>query len=105
MDDSVSGFGSVTCLTIVAESVLEERLLAVVEDCGARGWTVSMAQGHGPSHHGVSGIEGGNVRVETLVTEEVAARIWSALEAEFFPHYAVSAWAYDVRVARLARYS
>jgi hypothetical protein len=79
MTDSVSDFGSVTCLTIVAEGILEERLLAVIEECGARGWTVSMAQGHGPSHHGVSGIEGGNVRVETLVAEDVAARIWSAL--------------------------
>ena len=105
MTDSVDDFGSVTCLTIVAETILEERLLAVIEQCGARGWTVSMAQGHGPSHHGVSGIEGGNVRVETLVPDDVAARIWSALEADFFPHYAVSAWAYDVRVARVARYS
>jgi hypothetical protein len=43
--------------------------------------------------------------VETLVTEDVAARIWASLEADFFPHYAVSAWAYDVRVARMARYS
>lgn len=101
----MTDFGSVTCLTIVAETVLEERLLSVIDACGARGWTVSMAQGHGPSHHGVSGIEGGNVRVETLVSEDVAARIWSRLEADFFPHYAVSAWAYDVRVARMARYS
>ena len=101
----MSGFGSVTCLTIVAESVLEERLLAVIEECGARGWTVSMAQGHGPSSHGVSGIEGGNVRVETLVPDDVAARIWASLETDFFPHYAVSAWAYDVRVARMGRYS
>jgi nitrogen regulatory protein P-II 2 len=101
----MSDFGRVTCLTIVAESVLEERLLVVIDECGARGWTVSMAQGHGPSSHGVSGIEGGNVRVETLVAEDVAARIWSALEADFFPHYAVSAWAYDVRVARMGRYS
>jgi nitrogen regulatory protein P-II 2 len=105
MGGDVNDFGSVTCLTIVAESVLEERLLAVIEECGARGWTVSMAQGHGPSHHGVSGIEGGNVRVETLVSDDVAGRIWSALERDFFPHYAVSAWAYDVRVARMARYS
>ncbi|MFZ9987752.1 MAG: P-II family nitrogen regulator [Candidatus Nanopelagicales bacterium] len=101
----MSEHGSVTCLTIVAESVLEERLLAVIDECGAKGWTVSMAQGHGPSHHGVSGIEGGNVRVETLVSDEVAASIWRALERDFFPHYAVSAWAYDVRVARVARYS
>jgi nitrogen regulatory protein P-II 2 len=101
----MSDFSSVTCLTIVAEGVLEERLLALVERCGARGWTVSMAQGHGPSHHGVSAIEGGNVRIETLVADDVASRIWGGLESDFFPHYAVSAWAYDVRVARIARYA
>jgi len=101
----MSDFGSVTCLTIVAESVIEERILAMVEACGARGWTVSMAEGDGPSHHGASGMEGGNVRVETLVTDDVAERIWASLETDFFPHYAVSAWAYDVRVARMGRYS
>jgi hypothetical protein len=39
------------------------------------------------------------------VTDDVAARIWASLETDFFPHYAVSAWAYDVRVARMGRYS
>lgn len=101
----MTSFSGVTCLTIVAESVIEDRLLESLADCGARGWTVSMAQGHGPSAHGVSGIEGGNVRIETLVGEDVAQRIWDILERDFFPHYAVSAWAYDVRVSRLARYA
>ncbi|MDP4906608.1 MAG: hypothetical protein NWR17_05015 [Candidatus Nanopelagicales bacterium] len=64
-----------------------------------------MAEGHGPSGHGVSGIEGGNVRIETLVSVDVAQSIWDMLERDFFPHYAVSAWAYDVRVARVARYT
>ena len=98
-------FSRVTCVTVVAESVIQERLVQAVQGCGAQGWTMTMAQGHGPSAHGVSGIEGGNVRLETLVSAEVAARIWSALEADFFPYYAVSAWAYDVSVARVARYS
>lgn len=101
----MSEFGNVTCVTIVAESVLEDRLIALIEGCGARGWTISMAEGHGPSAHHVSGIEGGNVRIETLVTSEVATAIWSGLAERFFEHYAVSAWAYDVRVARVARYS
>ena len=98
-------FSRVTCLTVVAESLVQDRLLQSLQECGAQGWTVTMAQGHGPSAHGVSGIEGGNVRVETLVSGDVAARIWVVLERDFFPHYAVSAWAYDVSVARLARYS
>ncbi len=101
----MTAFGSVTCLTIVAEAILADRLVELIDGCGARGWTISMAQGHGPSEHHVSGIEGGNVRVETLVSSEVAAAIWAGLEERFFEHYAVSAWAYDVRVARLARYT
>ena len=98
-------FAGVTCLTIVAESVIQDRLIDALAACGARGWTVSMAEGHGPSGHGVSGIEGGNVRIETLVSVDVAQSIWDMLERGFFPHYAVSAWAYDVRVARVARYT
>ena len=98
-------FSQVTCVTIVAEGLVRDRLLEALVQCGARGWTSTLADGHGPSAHGVSGIEGGNVRLETLVSADVARRIWSMLEEEFFPHYAVSAWAYDVSVARVARYS
>lgn len=101
----MSELSKVTCVTIVAESVIQDRLLHAIEGCGAQGWTVTMAQGHGPSAHGVSGIEGGNVRIETLVSPAVAERIWSVLESEFFADYAVSAWQYDVTVARVARYS
>ena len=46
-----------------------------------------MAEGHGPSGHGVSGIEGGNVRIETLVSVDVAQSIWDMMERDFFPHY------------------
>ena len=102
----MTGFASVTCLTIVAEAIVGERLVHALAASGAQGWTSSMAQGQGPSAHGdVSDIEGGNIRIETLVSEEVATRIWEVLERDYFPHYAVSAWEYDVKVARLARYS
>ena len=47
-----------------------------------------MAEGHGPSGHGVSGIEGGTVRIETLVSVDVAQSIWDMMERDFFPHYA-----------------
>ncbi len=94
------------CVTIVAEAIIEDRITQALVLCGAHGWTMSMAEGHGPSGHGgVSEIQGGNVRIETLVSAEVGAAIWRALEADFFPHYAVSAWEYDVKVARLARYA
>lgn len=95
---------TVTCVVIVAESVVEQRLLADLADAGARGWTLTAAQGHGPRNRRVSEIEGGNIRVEVLVSEEVAATIWELLEAKYFPNYAVAAWAYPVSVARPERY-
>ena len=95
----------VTCITIVSESVLESRLLGDLTSAGARGWTVTTARGHGPRGRRVSEIEGGNIRVEVLVSESVAAQIWLLLEEKYFPHYAIAAWANEVGVIRADRYS
>jgi hypothetical protein len=95
----------VTCITIVAESVLEARLTGDLEAAGARGWTVTTARGHGPRGRRASEIEGGNIRVEVLVSEEVAERIWQLLEEKYFPHYAIAAWSNNVGVVRAERYT
>jgi hypothetical protein len=42
--------------------------------------------------------------VETLVSSDVASRIWDKLAAEYFPSYAVAAWSTKVLVARPERY-
>ena len=104
-DDNASvGRGSVICVTIVAESILESRLVDDLRAAGALGWTITSAHGEGPRGRRVSGFEGGNVRVETLVSEQVAEQIWSRLAEAYFPNYAITAWTYDVHVARPDRY-
>ncbi len=96
--------GSVVCVTIVAESILEARLVEDLRAAGALGWTIASARGEGPRGRRVSDIEGGNVRVETLVAEDVAERIWTRLADSYFPNYAITAWTYNVQVARPDRY-
>lgn len=96
--------GTVACLTIVVESVLEQRLLDGLARCGARGWTITAARGHGPRDMGMSEVEGGSSRVEVLASPEVAALVWDLLRTDFFPHYAMAAWEYPVTVARVERY-
>lgn len=96
--------GPIVCITIVAEALLERRIVDDLARCGAQGWTAMVGHGHGPGHHGVSGFEGGNVRIETLVGPEAAERIWAILEQDYFPRYAVTAWEYDASVARTSRY-
>jgi nitrogen regulatory protein P-II 2 len=49
--------------------------------------------------------EGRNVRLETLVTEEVADRILAHVAEVYFPHFAVVAWIEDVEVVRGDKYA
>lgn len=103
-DDEISHRGAVVCVTIVAESILEGRLIDDLRAAGALGWTIASVHGEGPRGRRVSDFEGGNVRVETLVAEDVAERIWSRLAEAYFPNYAITAWTYNAQVARPGRY-
>ncbi len=93
------------CIVIIAESVVEARLLRDLDRCGARGWTITAARGQGPAHQRLSEVEGGSIRIETLVNDNSAARIWAMLSADYFHDYAITAWSYDVQVQRSSRYS
>jgi len=99
-----SGRTKVKCITIVAEVILEQRILDDLRACGARGWTVTNARGAGTQQRQISDFEGGNSRIEVLVDAGVSERIWQLLEREYFPDFAVSAWLTDVEVARPDRY-
>lgn len=81
------------------------RLTRDLTACGARGWTITDARGHGPRNRRASELEGGNIRLETLVTDAVAQAIMDVLSREYFPSYAVAAWTSPVTVTRVERYS
>mgnify|MGYP003414344811 FL=1 len=87
-------------VTIVAESLLEKRLVEEVKRLGAKGYTITPARGEGS--RGIRSVdwEGQNIRLETIVSEEVALRILQRLQEEYFPHYAVIAYVENVWVAR-----
>lgn len=93
------------CVTIVIESLIEQRLADDLRACGARGWTITPARGVGPTNRRVSELEGGNSKIECLVDAEVCERIWDVLERDYFPNYAVTAWLSEVEVARPGRYA
>ena len=91
-------------LTIIAEALLEDRLIHDLEAAGARGWTLSQARGQGSRGVRASEWEGRNVRLETLVAPEVADRLLEILDERYFPHYAVVAFVQDVQVVRGDKY-
>ncbi len=94
-----------TLVTIVTESILEARLTRDIEACGSRGWTITDARGHGPRNRRASELEGGNIRLETIVTQSVAVAIMEMLSRDYCPAYAVAAWTTPIQVSRLNRYA
>ena len=91
-------------VTIVAESLLEKRLVEEVKRLGAKGYTITPARGEGS--RGIRSVdwEGQNIRLETIVSEEVALRILQRLQEEYFTHYAVIAYVENVWVVRGEKY-
>lgn len=89
-----------TLLTIIAEAVLEQRVVADLERAGVTGWSISPARGHGSRGVRASDWEGSNIRVEVLCTDEVSETILHLLETDYFEHFAVVAFFHTVGVLR-----
>jgi len=95
----------VALLTVVTESLVENRLLEDLSACGVAGWTITPARGVGPANRRLSEIEGGNSKIEVLASREVVEKVWEVLTSKYFPNYAVTAWQSQVLVSRFDRYS
>ena len=91
-------------VTLVVEEVLEERVTQELMEMGASGFTVCDSRGRGSRGLRTGDIPGQGVRVEALVSPEVADAIFLHAESSWFPHYAVVAWRSAVEVVRGDKY-
>lgn len=91
-------------VTIVAEAVLEDRLIRDVRQLGARGYTLTEVRGEGSRGVRASEWEGKNVQLDLLVSAAVADRILERLAEHYFPDFAVIAYVVDAEVVRGDRY-
>ena len=91
-------------LTIIAESLLQERLVNEIRKAGARGYTITNAEGEGLRQRRVSEILGANIRIETIVSPEVADRLLEVISTEYFERFAVIAYLSTVSVIRGEKY-
>ena len=91
-------------ITIVAEAVVERRLIDDVKKCGAKGYSLSHVTGEGVTGRHTLDLNGPSVRIESVVTDEVAERILEMLAANYFERFAVIAWLTSARVARPERF-
>lgn len=93
-----------TLVTVVAENLLERELIEAFERLGAQGHTITDARGEGSRGVRASTWEGANVKIETIVTSDVADRIVDHVADRYFAHHAVIVWTTPVRVVRMGKY-
>jgi nitrogen regulatory protein P-II 2 len=91
-------------VTIIAEAVLEDRLLEDLRRLGATGYTLTEVRGEGSRGIRATEFEGRNLRIEILVAAPMADRVLEHLADEYFPLYAVVAFAANVQVVRGEKY-
>lgn len=88
-------------LTIVTESVLEQKICRELEELGASGYTVADARGKGSRGVRDAGwSSSGNVRIEVVCDEQVASTISSTLKDRYYTDYAMIIFISDVTVLR-----
>lgn len=95
---------ALTLVTIVAEPVLEHRLVTDLKRLGATGWTLTEGRGEGSRGRRASDLPGANIRLEVVVTPAVAERIVDHVATQYFPNYAVIAFVSAVEVVRGEKY-
>jgi len=91
-------------VTIVAESILHDRLIEELKKAGAKGYTACSAEGDGSRHLRSGELLGDNVRIEAIVSEAVAEKVLNVLARDYFPYFALIVYVSDVRVVRGDKY-
>ena len=91
-------------ITIVAEAVLEAKLIQEIHELGATGHSISEVRGEGSRGVRASDWEGKNLKIEVICSPEVADRILNHVAATYFQYYAVIAYVKDVSVVRGEKY-
>lgn len=92
-------------LTIVAERLLKEPLVKLLNAEGATGYTLAAVEGEGSRGIHASDWEGRNIQLETIVSPDAADRILARISDEFLEHYAVIAYLCDVDVLRRNKFT
>ena len=91
-------------ITIVAESVVEQKLIDDIKKCGAKGYSVSHVRGEGVTGKNTLDLNGPSIRLESVVTDKVAEAILDMLTEKYFDKYAVIAWMTPAYVSRPERF-
>lgn len=88
-------------VTIICESVLEDRVVEVLRESGAHGHTAFDVRGSGrQGERSADLVESSNVQIQVIAKPSVAGAVMERLHRELFAAYAMVAYESEVHVMR-----
>jgi nitrogen regulatory protein P-II 2 len=87
-------------VTIIALDALQHKIIKDIKECGCKGYTIDEVEGEGIHSKHFTDWEGRNIKIETLVKEEVALKIMETLSAKYFDKFSIVAFISTVEVLR-----
>lgn len=91
-------------VTIIALDVLQSKIIKDIKECGCKGYTIAEVEGEGIHSKHFTDWEGRNIRIETLVKEEVALKIMEVLSEKYFDKFSIVAFVSTVEVLRKEKF-
>jgi nitrogen regulatory protein P-II 2 len=91
-------------ITIISERFLKDEIIDLIKSKGAKGYTITDAEGEGSRGIRASEWEGKNIKLETIVSEITANKIINAISELYFESYAVIIYSNIVHVVRGEKY-
>ena len=88
-------------LTIIVDEALKSTIEEEITLLGAKGYTLTHVEGKGTSGERNNAWVGENIKIETIVAEEISVKILDLLSDKYFGKYAIIAYCTDVNVMRV----
>lgn len=92
-------------VTVVCEVFAKDRVLQLLREVGAHGYTLFPVEGAGSKGKRQADIpEFSNLQIEVIMQPAAAEALLARLEKELFPRFTIIAYESDVRVLRPAKF-
>jgi len=92
-------------VTVIFENVLKEEIVELFLKHKTTGFTLSRVDGQGSRGVRASEFEGPNLKIESVVSREIADAVLEAIAENYFEDYSVIAWDCEVNVLRGRKFS
>jgi nitrogen regulatory protein P-II 2 len=92
-------------VTIIAEPVLREEILAELKTLGATGFTTTACEGEGTRQLHAAELPSDRIKIETLVPTELVEKALARIDQRFFRDYEIIAYVSEVQVVRGSKFA